>query len=462
MKRKPRRNRKRAETASRNVYIVSLGCPKNLVDTEVITASLLTTGFNLTAEPENASLYLINSCAFILPARKETETAIEEAIAWKNERPEMRRIIISGCLIQWDKKKIYREKYPEVDLWTGIDLVEAIGEVAGKLFNEQPIAQRLLDEVPTYLYDENTPRLQLTMPHVAYLKISDGCSNRCAYCSIPDIRGDLRSRRVDSVVKEAENLRRNGVTELILIAQDSSAFGNDRAGAVDNLPELLRRLDQLDDGAYWIRILYTHPASFSDDLIDAIAESEHVVPYVDIPLQHIADPILKNMRRKSDGAQIRELLAKLRHRIPAIGLRTTFITGFPGETEEYFQELYDFIKEIKFDRLGVFAYCDEPGTPAVKFADKIPPAIGVARRDALMAMQKKISLKLNKSLVGSELDVIVDIIEDDSLALGRRVIDAPEIDNEVIIRHDGNIASGDIIRVMVAEAEAYALVADVV
>ncbi len=443
-----------------NVYIVTLGCPKNLVDTEVMTGSLLTAGFDLTMDPNEADLYLINTCAFISPARTEAEEAIEVAVEWKKMQPRTRRIVIAGCLIQWDKKNIYRERYPDIDLWSGVDWVEEVGRQAVKLFGGKSIADQLLDAEPTYLYDENTPRLQLTVPHIAYLKIAEGCSHRCAYCSIPAIRGNLRSRTVESVVKEAENLRHNGVKELVLIAQDTSAYGNDLRVADENLPELLRRLDKLDDGDYWVRMLYTHPASFSDELIDTIAESEHVLPYVDIPLQHIADPILKSMRRQCNGEQIRELLAKLRQRIPGIGLRTTFITGYPGETEDNFQELYDFIKEVKFERLGVFAYFDEPDTPACEFANKVPVEIGEQRRDALMELQQEISLNINKSLIGSELEVIIDMIEDDEFALARSIIDAPEIDNEVVVRYSGNIESGDIIQVKVTEVDAYTLIAE--
>jgi ribosomal protein S12 methylthiotransferase len=442
-----------------NVYIVTLGCPKNLVDTEVMTGALLTAGFDLTMEPAEADLYLINTCAFILSAREEAEAAIEVAIEWKQAQPKKRRIVIAGCLIQWDKRQLYREKYPEIDLWSGVDWVEAVGRQAVKLFGEKSTADYLLDAEPTYLYDENTPRLQLTVPHIAYVKIAEGCSHRCAYCSIPGIRGNLRSRTVESVVKEAENLRRNGVKELVLIAQDTSAYGNDLRTVDDNLPELLRRLNQLDDGEYWIRMLYTHPASFSDELIEAIAESEHILPYVDIPLQHIADPILTSMRRQCNGAQIRELLTKLRQRIPGIGLRTTFITGYPGETAEHFQELYDFIKEVKFERLGVFAYFDEPDTAACEFEDKVPSEVGEQRRDVLMELQQEISLNINKSFIGTELEVIIDLVEDDEFAVARSVIDAPEIDNEVVVRYQGELEAGDIIRVLVTEVDAYTLIA---
>ena len=461
MKRKIKKTEAQIVADIHNVYIVTLGCPKNLVDTEVMTGSLLTAGFDLTMNPEDADLYLINTCAFISPARKESEEAIEVAVEWKKLLPKTRRIVIAGCLIQWDKKNVYREKYPEIDLWSGVDWVEEVGIQAVRLFGGKSTADHLLDEAPTYLYDENTPRLQLTVPHIAYLKIAEGCSHRCAYCSIPAIRGNLRSRTVESVVKEAEKLRRNGVKELVLIAQDTSAYGNDLKTANDNLPELLRRLNKLDDGDYWIRMLYTHPASFSDELIDAIAESEHVVPYVDIPLQHIADPILKSMRRQCNSQQIRELLANLRQRIPGIGLRTTFITGYPGETQENFQELYDFIKEVKFERLGVFSYFDEPDTPACEFENKVPVEVGEQRRDLLMELQNEISLNINKLLVGTELDVIVDMIEDDEFALARSLIDAPEIDNEVVVRYSGNVESGDIIRVKVNEVDAYTLITEI-
>ncbi len=440
-----------------SVYIVSLGCPKNLVDTEVMTGALLTAGFSLTMNPEAADLYLINTCAFIAPARSEAEAAIDEAVAWKMAAAAKRRIVVAGCLVKWDKDKSYYERYPEVDLWSGPDWVAEVGKQANRLFGSASTAERLLDADVSYLYDENTPRLQLTMPHIAYLKISEGCSNRCAYCAIPAIRGDLRSRSVASVVNEARNLRRNGVTELILIAQDSSAYANDLADAKQNLPTLLRELDRLDDGQYWIRVLYTHPASFSDELIQTIAETKHTLKYIDIPLQHIADFMLQRMRRHCDGSHIRKLLDKLRAQIPGVTIRTTFITGFPGETETMFEELRNFVAEQQFDRLGVFTYCPEPDTPAVAFADQVPAALAEQRRDILMALQKKISLNLNKSLVGRRLDVIVDIVENSRSAVGRSTHDAPEIDNLVKIVHQGQLNPGDIVTAEVTGAAAYSL-----
>lgn len=459
MKPKKHRSKNNNRNSRKGVYIVSLGCPKNLVDTEVITASLMLHGFDLEHYPENADIFLINTCAFIPPARTESEEVIQEAIDWKNHAPKKRRIIVCGCLIQWDKDAVYQDKYPEVDLWAGIDTVETLGELAAKSLSMPTTADRIYLECPAFLYDEKTPRLQLTMPHVAYLKVAEGCANKCAYCSIPRIRGELRSRSIDSIVTEAVNLRNAGVKELIVIAQDTTAFGADRKEAGENLAMLLRRLDNLDDGEYWVRMLYTHPASFSDEVIEAMTESKHVLPYIDIPLQHISDKILKAMRRRCGKADIEQLLIKLREKIPGIAIRTTFITGFPGETEADFNELADFVREQRFERLGVFSYFEEPGTPAAEFSDKVPSDVANARRDKIMEIQAKISLKHNQGLVGKDFDVIIDSVTGDD-AIARSYMDAPDIDNIVEVRHDGSLEPGNMAKVKIVAADAYSVIAE--
>ncbi|MDD5596946.1 MAG: 30S ribosomal protein S12 methylthiotransferase RimO [Victivallaceae bacterium] len=433
------------------VYVVSLGCPKNLVDTEVMTGVLLSSGFCLSMDPAQADIYLINTCAFIPPARSETEAAIEDARTWKTRAPEQRRIVVAGCLVQWDRTGSWRERFPEVDLWLGVD---RIPDIAGLLKNNESGYQST--NVPLFLYDEKTPRLQLTLPHIAYLKIADGCNNRCSYCAIPDIRGNLRSRLIGSVVAEAVTALNNGASELLLMAQDITAFGADRGGGGD-LSALLTELDKLP-GIFWIRLLYTHPAHFSRKLIETIAGSRHVIPYVDIPLQHISDKLLKSMRRHISEAAARELLADMRAEIPHLALRTTFITGLPGETADDFKLLKDFVLEQEFERLGVFSYFPEPETPAAGFPDQVPAALAEERAAEIMEIQAKIALKKNNSLVGREFDVIVDFVED-SGTLGRTYMDAPEIDNIVVMPDVFSLAPGQICKTLITGADTYELTA---
>lgn len=433
------------------VYVVSLGCPKNLVDTEVMTGVLISSGFFLSMDPEQADIYLINTCAFIPSARSETAEAIEEAQKWKKKAPHERRIVIAGCLIQWDKDGIYRERFPEVDYWIGVDQVPDIA----KLFKDiTPDSKYLRNETPTFIYDEKIPRLQLTLPHIAYLKIADGCDNCCSYCSIPGIRGGLRSRSLKSVFAEAETALRNGATELLLMAQDITAFGRDR-GVRGDLCALLTELDKLE-GDFWLRLLYAHPAHFSQRLIDTIVECGHVLPYIDMPMQHISDRLLKSMHRHISEADMRDLLKRMRKGIPNLVLRTTFITGLPGETAEDFAMLKDFVIEQEFERLGVFSYSAEPGTPAAGFENQVPHALADERAAELMEIQAKISLKNNKSLVGNEFDVIVDFVEEFG-SIGRTYMDAPEIDNVVVMPDAFDLIPGQVYNTIITDADTYEL-----
>jgi len=435
------------------VYVVSLGCPKNLVDTEVMTGLLVSNGFFLTNDPDQANIYLINTCAFIPSARSESTEALEEAQAWKEEAPDERKIIIAGCLIQWDKQESYRKQFPIVDLWIGVDQVPNIAKL---LKDIKPSLNYIRSETPTFIYDEKTPRLQLTLPHIAYLKIADGCDNRCSYCAIPDIRGDMRSRSLKSVVSEAETALNNGATELLIMAQDITTFGDDREDNED-LSALLLEIDKLE-GDFWIRLLYTHPAHFPQKLIDTIAACKHVLPYVDMPMQHISAKLLNSMHRHISEADTRDLLKRMRKGIPDLAIRTTFISGLPGETEEDFKMLKDFIIEQEFERLGVFSYSPEPGTPAAGFPDQVPHALAEERTAELMAIQAKISLKKNKLLVGREFDVIVDFIEEFG-AVGRTYMDAPEIDNVVVLENICDLIPGQVYKTVITDADTYELTA---
>ncbi len=439
------------------VYVVSLGCPKNLVDTEVMTGLLVSNGFFLTMDPEQADIYLINTCAFIPSARSESTAALEEARTWKEKAPDERKIIIAGCLIQWDKLESFRKQFPVVDLWTGIDQVPNIARLLKDIKPGRKTDKTYLrNETPSFIYDEKIPRLQLTLPHIAYLKIADGCDNRCSYCAIPDIRGGMRSRSLQSVVSEAETALNNGAAELLVMAQDITAFGDDRDDNED-LSALLLEMDKLN-GDFWIRLLYTHPAHFPQKLIDTIAAGKHLLPYVDMPMQHISQKLLVSMRRHISEADMRDLLKRLRKGIPNLAIRTTFISGLPGETAKDFKILKDFIIEQEFERLGVFSYSPEPGTPAAGFENQVPAALAEERAAELMEIQAKISLKKNKSLVGREFDVIVDFIEA-SGAVGRSYMDAPEIDNIVVLANVCNLAPGQVYKTVITAADAYELTA---
>ena len=426
------------------VFIVSLGCPKNLVDTEVMAGLLLTNGFMLAEEPEQADLYLINTCAFLPEAREEAYDNIREALRWKKKRKSERRIVVTGCLCQKVPMAQLHKKYPEVDVFLPVD---AIGKLAEIL---QGAAVPQCTGKPTFLADETMPRLLLTMPHVAFLKIADGCNNCCAYCSIPGIRGNLRCRTQESVLKEAQDLIQGGARELVLIAQDITAY--DQPGGLGGL---LRGLNALP-GDFRIRLLYTHPAHYTDDIIAAIAECGKVIPYLDIPLQHISDRILKEQFRRVTTARTKELLAQLRKSIPGLVLRTTFITGLPGETEAEFEELKAFIREQRFERCGVFAYSPEPDTPAAQYPDQIPYEIAQARADELLEIQQSIMKERNREWIGKKDRVLIDQVMEDG-ACGRGTPDAPEIDNTVWVTAPYPLEEGLFYDIIYTDADEFEL-----
>ena len=408
------------------VYFVSLGCPKNLVDTEVLAGILLSSGRNITFDAKEADVYLINTCAFLPSAREEAFEEIRKAVNWKKRaRKQSRRIVVAGCLPQYGTDNPFKDKYPEVDIWLGVNDIPEIAEI---LQNRE--CSDASKSAPAYLYDHSTPRLQLTVPHMAYLKIADGCNNCCTYCAIPHIRGKLRTRSQASVVAEAKNLIANGVKELVIVAQDVTVFGHDRPDSGENLSTLLRELDKID-GEFKMRLLYTHPAHYTDELIETLKNSKHVMHYLDMPLQHISDRILKAMNRHVTQERVREVIAGLRKAMPDLVLRTTFITGFPGESEAEFEELKEFIREMRFERCGVFPYSAEPGTKAAEMAEQIDFEVACERADELMEIQTSIMDEYQHSMIGKVIEVIADDAEN-SRAIGRGVADAPEIDNMVV------------------------------
>lgn len=425
------------------------------MDTELAAASLLRAGFGLTADDDEADLLFINTCAFLLDARKECVEELKFAAKWK-KRKAWRKIIVGGCLVEWDRDFVFRKDFPQVDLWVNIDSVEQIGDLAARVWNgECPAGDFSKPSAKKYIYDDKSCRLQLTPSHYAYLKIADGCDNCCTYCMIPAIRGTLRSRSTDSVLREAENLIASGVRELILIAQDTSAFGREQNQGKSCLAELLDRLDSLE-GDFRIRLMYLHPASVDQVLLDAMARCRHLIPCIEMPLQHIADSMLQKMHRKISEKDTRNLIDTLQNKMN-FSVRTTFMLGFPGETQQDFERLCDFVRQSRFVRLGVFAFSPEKGTPAAELADQVPRRIAEARRDKIMEIQQQISLERNQALIGKTVEVILDEPPRRGKALGRTLLDAPEIDNTVIVSGAVKHRAGDFVKVRIKSAQEYEL-----
>ncbi len=436
------------------VRITSLGCPKNFVDTELASASFLCAGFGLAADDESADIQFINTCAFLKEARKEASSVIQTLKSWKRKK-KGRLILVAGCLVEWAKKEDLAE-FPFVDYWIPIDSAAEAGKIATALLTGALYVPEK-KEKKRFLYSHETPRVQLTPPHYAYIKIADGCDNRCAYCMIPSIRGPLRSRTAESVVKEAKSLIEAGVKELILIAQDSGAFGRDLHGQPE-LAGLLRKLDKLP-GDFRLRLMYLHPASVTPELLDALKKSVHLIRCVEMPIQHISDPVLRAMNRKVFEERTREVVSEIR--AAGYSIRTTLLTGFPGETDADFRKLAEFVKETRFERLGAFAYSKEEGTPAASLPDQVPAVLAEKRRGALLGIQKTLSLENNRALVGTETDVIVDEVVSRSRAAGRTLFDAPDIDNRVVLRTKRTLKQGEIVRAVVTKASEYEIEANV-
>src|SRR6184192_764437 len=354
----------------KKVGFISLGCPKNLVDSEVMMGQLKQKGYEITGDAAEAETLVVNTCGFIDAAKKESIEAILEAARLKSEG-KCKRLVVAGCLVERYRDEL-RAEIPEVDAFIGTSQINEITTAADERVNTRSLPVLPLgNQTATYLYDESTPRVLATPAHSAYLKIAEGCDRPCAFCFIPQMRGHFRSRRFGSIVAEAHQLAEEGVKELILVAQDSSRYGED-LGQQDGLAHLLRELARLE-GVEWVRVMYTYPTHISDAFLDVLAEEPKAVKYLDMPLQHAAQNVLKLMKRGGNRASLERLIERVRHRVPNIAVRTTFITGFPGETEEDFQELRAFVKNVEFDRVGVFTYSDEDGTPAFNLPNKVNP-----------------------------------------------------------------------------------------
>lgn len=444
----------------KKVGFISLGCPKNLVDSEVMMGRLKQAGYELTSDESQADTLVVNTCGFIDAAKKESIEAILEAARMKSEG-KCKRLVVAGCLVERYRDEL-RESIPEVDAFIGTSQIDDITMAADARVNTRSLpVVSLGNQSATYLYDESTPRVLATPSHTAYVKIAEGCDRPCAFCFIPQMRGHFRSRRFGSVVAEARALVEQGVKELVLVAQDSSRYGED-LDMEDGLAHLLRELARLD-GVEWVRVMYAYPTHVSDAFLDVMASEPKACKYLDMPLQHASQKVLKLMRRGGNRESLERLIARVRERVPGVTVRTTFIAGFPGETEEDFQELLTFVRNVEFDRVGVFTYSDEEGTPAFDLSDKVDPKTSERRRDALMREQKKISRRRNRARVGQTMRVLFEgaSIETDLLWQGRAEGQAPDIDGCVLINDAPEGVSpqpGDFVNVCITGAHEYDLV----
>ena len=471
-------------TPKKTVHFVSLGCPKNRVDSEVMLGHLVADGYLPVDSAEGADVVVVNTCGFIDAAKEESVDAITEMARLK-ETGSVKKLVVTGCLSQRYAPDLAKE-LPEIDHFLGTGNFDGIAHVlrgdkprghkrlpiveGGAVSHPKPPKQapfhhhaRRGDAKPIEIPDPDftlsaaSPRVTTLPAHMAYVKVSEGCSNTCAFCIIPRLRGPQRSRPVGDVVAEVERLLTGGCIEVNLIAQDLCAYGRDLAPK-ESLADLLRALDDLggnrDD--YWIRCLYAYPKGLTEEVMEVMGGAKHVLKYLDMPLQHIADPILRRMRRGKGGPATWELVRRLRELVPGLVLRTTFITGLPGETDADFDELCEFVREIRFERMGVFTYSREEDTPAGEMSDQVPAELAAERRDVLMALQRDISKEQQEALVGTTLEVLVDGVAEESelLLQGRHQGQAPEIDGVTYIT-DGTARPGEVVRIRVDEAAEY-------
>ncbi len=438
--------------------MVSLGCAKNLVDAEMILGFLKKDGFLFSTDPAKSDVIVVNTCGFLEASRRESIERILEMARYKEEGA-CKVLVASGCLSQKHGEELSKEM-PEVDLFVGTGEFDRIGNyLRGKLGRGEPGVRPVLVTSRQILPDPDLPRVLSTPKHYSYLKISEGCSHVCSFCTIPSIRGRLKSRTLDSVVREVEGFVGEGVKEFNLIAQDLNEFGRDLKDGT-NLAKLLETLDQVP-GDFWLRPLYMYPLEFNERLIDAIAGAEHVVKYVDMPLQHISERVLLSMKRGSPGRYVRQVLGKLKTKIPDITLRTTFIVGYPGETEEEFQELCDFVSEVEFDRMGVFKFSIEEGTSSATMPGQISREVKDERYERLMGLQMKISRKKNKALVGRTLRALCEgpMPQGGDFFKARLSSQAPEIDGITVLTGK-KLKAGDFVDAKILKAADYDLIAE--
>ena len=433
-----------------NIGMVSLGCAKNQTDAETMLGILSEKGHRLVADPENADIIVVNTCGFIESAKQESIDAILEMAEYKKGR--CRLLIASGCLAERYHDDILKE-LPEVDAVIGTGDYDKIAEIIEKaLTGEKPVLAGHIDRTP----EEGLSRVLTTPPHTAYLKIADGCNNRCTYCALPLIRGKFRIRKIEDIVSEAELLAENGVKELILIAQDTTRYGEDLYGSYA-LPRLLEELCKISK-IEWIRVHYFYTEAVTEELINVMAKNEKICNYIDMPIQHINNDILRKMARRTNRAEIEEKIAMIRKKMPDCTIRTSLIVGFPSETDGQFEELYDFVGRIKFDRAGVFAYSKEENTPAAGFDGQIDEETKNARLDKLMSLQQQISYENNKSKISSVLEVITEGYDADNfMYFGRSRADSIGVDSLVYFAAEDEVQSGEIVKVEILDADEYDL-----
>jgi ribosomal protein S12 methylthiotransferase len=449
------------------VGMISLGCAKNLVDAEIMLGDIAANGMEVTADAEEADVLIVNTCAFIDSAKEESIEAILEAHQRRGLRKKAgQKLVVSGCMSQRFSKELAAE-IPEVDAFMGLDQVADAGKIIQQVVaKESAPPLNLVTPKPRYIPDYTTPRFRLTPKHYSYLKIAEGCNHPCSFCVIPQMRGRHRSRPLESVETEIRNLVEEGIKEINLISQDTTYYGMDlweeKAGPrqpVDSgrgptLTRLLERIEAIP-GEFWVRLLYTHPAHWSQELIDAIAASSKVAKYVDMPLQHIDEEMLRMMRRETSRQHIEDLIHSIREGIPGIALRTTFIVGFPGETEHHFESLLEFIERTRFERMGIFTYSQEEGSRAAKMDGQVSPAVKNARYRRAMSLQQKIAAEIAQSMVGREIKVLVE-----EPLIGRSESDAPDVDTRVLLSRTAPV--GHFAKVRVSGTQVYDLRGDVV
>lgn len=437
------------------LLFISLGCDKNLVDSEMMMGLLHDRGYEFTDNEEEADIIVINTCGFINDAKEESINTILEMAKYKENN--LKALIVAGCLVERYKNEILQE-LPEIDAIVGTMAFDKICDVV-----DDVLADKKHNELESInkMCRPDVKRIITTGGYYSYLKIAEGCDKHCTYCSIPMIRGAYRSVPMDELVKEAEYLADNGVKELIIVAQEITVYGKDLYGE-KKLPELLHRLCKIP-GIQWIRLLYCYPEEITDELIETIRTEKKICHYIDMPIQHASDKILKAMGRRTNNAELRNIISKLRKEIPDICLRTTLITGFPGETEEDHQILLDFIDEMEFDRLGVFTYSPEEDTKAASLDNQVDEEVKLCRKDEIMELQQEISMDKSERLVGKEIEVIIEgKASDEDVYVGRSYMDAPSVDGYVFINSEEELMSGDFAKVRIVKAMEYDLIGDLI
>lgn len=448
-------NKRKKTYGTISVGFVALGCPKNMVDSEVMLSRIGQKGYVVGADPDRADVVVINTCGFIEPAKNEALDAIRRAVRQK-KRGKVGRIVVTGCLSQRMGQGLL-EEIPEIDAVVGLESRDSIGDIIDRLLSKDPPAEKVLVGSSHADIQDDHDRLLINPSHWTYLRISEGCDRKCSFCTIPAIRGRFRSKPPEMVLSEARQLVDNGALELDLIAQDSNSYGRD-LGIKNGLVKLIGELERIE-GLEWTRLMYLYPAAVDDALIEIVAQSRKVVDYIDMPIQHIDNRILRQMRRADTKEHTIELVEKLRRAMPDVVLRTTVITGFPGETQQQHEELLDFIRWARFDALGAFSFCAEPGTPAAELPDQIPDEVKTARREEIMLTQQQIAFEKADGMKGGELNILVDETVGNQTALGRYYGQAPHIDSVCVI-HRCSARPGQFVRACVTGRDDYDLVTE--